>query len=277
MSIRDRMMKDLALAGYAESTQQHYLSAAGNFVKFHWRCPSQLGHDEVRAWVDHLRAQRKSLQHLGVQLAALKFLYAKTLGRPEVVAFLSWRSAPRRLPTVLSADEVRRVLRALLQPKYRVFFATVYATGMRIGEACSLETGDIDAERGVIRVRGKGDQERLVALSTRLLAILRAYWNCERPAAPWLFAARTGNHLNPATARFALHRATERAGLGKNVTPHVLRHSFATHLLEGGTDLRIIQVLLGHASITSTTGYLKVSTKLLSKTKSPLDELTKTD
>lgn len=277
MSLRDRMMNDLALAGYAESTQRKYLDAADNLAKFHWRCPSELGHEEVRGWVDQLMARRLSPQTVRTQFAGLKFLYAKTLGRPEVVAFISNPKSTKHLPTVLSADEVRRVLRALELPKYRVFFATVYATGLRISEACRLETGDLDAERSVIRVRGKGDKERLVTLSPRLLLILRAFWDFERPPAPWLFAARTGNHLCGTTARTALHRATAKAGLGKNVTPHVLRHSFATHLLESGTDLRIIQVLLGHASITSTQRYLQVSTKLLSKAKSPLDDLVDSD
>lgn len=276
MKTRDRMMNDLALAGYAESTQSKYLDAADSLVKYHWRCPSELGQDEVRAWVDDRMARGKSPQWLRGQFAGVKFLYTKTLGRPEVVAFLSWPKDPQRLPTVLSADEVRRVLRALELPKYRVFFTTVYATGLRISEACRLETSDIDAERGVIRVRGKGDKERLVTLKPRLLLILRAYWAFERPPAPWLFAARTGNHLCAPTARTALLRATAKAGLGKHVTPHVLRHSFATHLLESGTDLRVIQVLLGHESIASTTRYLKVSTKLLSQANSPLDGLAET-
>lgn len=273
MKYRTRMMKDLELAGYAESTQQKYLDAADSFVKFHWRCPSEMGNEEARAWVEHVVGRRKSPQWVRGQLAGLKFLYTKTLGRPEVVAFISYPKDPKTLPTVLSSDEVRRVLRALELPKYRVFFTTVYGTGLRISEACRLEVGDIDAERGVIRVRGKGKKERLVTLSPRLLLILRAYWDFERPPKPWLFAARTGNHLCDTTARGALHRATAKASLGKVVTPHVLRHSFATHLLEGGTDLRIIQVLLGHASITSTQRYLQVSTKLLAQAQSPLDAL----
>jgi site-specific recombinase XerD len=160
----------------------------------------------------------------------------------------------------------------------RVFFTTVYAAGLRIGEASRLETRDIDAERGVIIVRyGKGGKERFVMLSPRLLVILRAYWKQDRPAAPWLFAGRTGNHLAPDVARQAFKRAVTAAKLGKRkVTPHVLRHSFATHLLEGGTDLRVIQVLLGHDSIRSTTRYARVSTAMVVKTKSPFERLKST-
>jgi site-specific recombinase XerD len=145
-----------------------------------------------------------------------------------------------------------------------------------VAEACRLETRDIDGERGVIRVRGcKGGRERFVTLSPRLLAILRAYWRFARPAAPYLFTARTGKPLNPEVARNALKAAAREAGLDKRVTPHILRHSFATHLLECGVDLRIIQVLLGHTSIRTTTRYVRVSTHVIAHTVSPLDLLSR--
>jgi site-specific recombinase XerD len=176
---------------------------------------------------------------------------------------------------LLSAIEVERLLAALDSARFRVFFTVVYATGLRLGEACRLETRDIDAARGVIHVRqGKGGKDRLVMLSARLYAILRAYWAHERPPAPWLFASRTtGRHLNADVARKAIKLAAARAGLEKKITPHVLRHCFATHLLEGGTDLRVIQVLLGHDSIRTTTRYAQVSTALISSTSSPLERL----
>jgi site-specific recombinase XerD len=159
-----------------------------------------------------------------------------------------------------------------------VFFATVYATGLRLGEACRLETRDIDAARGVIHVRqAKGHKERFVMLSPRLLAILRAYWSLEQPPAqppaPWLFASRRGRCLDADWARAALRLAARKAGIDKKVTPHALRHSFATHLLEGGTDLRVIQVLLGHESIKTTTRYARVSTELIGKTPSPIERV----
>lgn len=274
-SVRDRMMQDLELAGYAECTRQSYLSSVGELAKFHWRAPEELTHDDVRAWVEHLnKATGLSRSRLKQHFAALRFFYGKTVGKPELVSFLSFRSAPERLPEVLSADEVHRLLQALHTPRYCVFFTTVYATGLRISEACQLETSDIDAKRGVIVVRhGKGNKERLVGLSPRLYGVLRAYWKQERPVAPWLFPSRKGGPLCADSARMALKRAAVEAGIDGCVTPHVLRHSFATHLLDGGTDLRVIQVLLGHASIQSTVRYARVSTALITKTESPLEQL----
>lgn len=271
---RRRMMRDLMLAGYAKVTQRRYLEAADHLVRFHWRCPSTMGQQEVRAWVDHL------LEHGGVgpqrlrqHFAGLKFLFRKTLAKPEAVSFVSWPKDPPRLPTVLSVDEVLELLMAFTSSKYRVFYATMYGTGLRISEACRVKVSDIDAKRGVIRVVGKGGKERLVTLSERLLVILRGYWAAERPPKPWLFASKQGNHLCAKTARDALKRATAKAGIDKRITPHVLRHSFATHLLEGGTDIRIIQALLGHQSIKSTQRYVQVSAKLIASTRSPLDHL----
>ena len=190
-----------------------------------------------------------------------------------MVSFLSWPADPDRLPEVLSAEEVFRLLEALTSPKYRVFFTTVYAAGLRFGEAAKLETGNIDAARGVIRIRGKGNKERLVMLSPKLLSILRAYWKMARPPKPWLFTSERGTPLHPQVATRALKRAAAEAGLTKKITSHVLRHSFATHLLEHGTELRIIQVLLGHSSISSTTRYVRVSADTVAKTKSPFESL----
>lgn len=274
--LRDRMMQDLELAGFQQKTRLIYLNAIRDFAVFQRRSPAELGADDARAWVAHL-TKRGGVgpQRIRQHMAALKFLYTKTLYRPEVVSFLSWPADPQRLPTVLSATEVERLLAALDSARFRVFFTVVYATGLRVSEACRLETRDIDAARKVIHVRyGKGGKDRLVMLSARLYAILRAYWAHERPPAPWLFASRTrGRHLNPDVARKALKLAAARAGLEKKITPHVLRHCFATHLLEGGTDLRVIQVLLGHDSIRTTTRYVRVSTALISSTPSPLERL----
>jgi len=275
-TLREKMMQDLKLAGYAPKTQRTYLDAIGDLAKFCWS-PAELGQEQVRAWVDRLTQSKVGPQRLRQHFAALRFLYGKTLGHPELVAFLSWPRDPDRLPAVLSAEQVDRLLKALDLPKYRVFFTTVYATGMRLGEACRLQTGDIDAARGVIHIRGgKGGKERLVMLSPRLLAILRAYWRQERPTAPYVFTSKTGRPLSADVARGALKKACAKAKLGKKVTPHTLRHSFATSLLENGAELRVIQVLLGHASIRSTTRYARVSAGLVKKTKSPLERLPKT-
>ena len=195
-----------------------------------------------------------------------------------VTAFLSWPKAPEKLPAVLSEEQVRRLLGAFTTPRMRALFTTVYATGLRLGEVCRLETRDVDAGRGVIHVRhGKGRKQRLVMLGPRLLATLRAYWRHERPCAPWMFAARTGRHVATEVARRAFKQAAARAELGAKVTPHSLRHTFATHLLEAGTDLRVIQVLLGHASIRSTTQYVRVSRHLIASTRSPLEWLDDAD
>jgi len=274
-TLDEQMMQDLDLGGYAPKTKATYVASIRDFSKFHnERNANELSQFEVRLWVEHLRQQNLSAQRLRQHYSALRFLYRKTLGRPEATAFLSWPSDPEKLPTVLSAMEVKDLLGALTTARMRVFFMTVYATGLRVGEACRLETGDIDAARGVIRVRGaKGGKERLVMLSPRLLTALRAYWKLVRPPAPWLFAGRTGRPLSPEVARHALAGAASAARLGKRVTPHSLRHSFATHLLEQGTDLRIIQLLLGHASIKTTTRYVSVSAGLVARTRSPLDRL----
>ncbi len=192
-------------------------------------------------------------------------------------AFLSWPRDIEKLPVVLSEEQVHLLLDALEKPRFRVFFTTMYAAGLRISETRRVQTGDIDAARGVIHVRkGKGGKERLVMLSPRLLVILRAYWKQVRPPAPWLFTGRTGRPIAAEVARKALARAAAAAKLDKKVTPHVLRHSFATHLLEAGTDLRVIQVLLGHGSIRATTRYTRVSAAVITKTKSPLERLPKT-
>jgi len=276
--LRDRMQQDLELAGYLPRTCLLYVNSARDFVRFFGRSPTDLGAEEVRTWIAHLsRPGGIGASRLRQHMAALKFLYTKTLYRPEVVSFLSWPSDPPKLPVVLSVDEVTRVLDALERANYRVFFSTVYATGLRVKEACLLETRDVDAERGVIVVRhAKGRMERYVMLPSRLLAMLRAYWKLERPTPPWLFASgRGGGHLEVKTAQRAIMLAARKANVGKHVTPHVLRHSFATHLLENGTDLRVIQVLLGHASISSTTRYARVSTQLIGGTPSPLERLRK--
>jgi site-specific recombinase XerD len=275
--LRNKMMQDLRLAGYALKTQKTYLECIGLFAQFCWE-PAQADQEIVRAWVAQLEKTKVGPQRLRQHFAALKFLFSKTLARPEQVAFLSWPKDPKRLPTVLSASQVSALLAALESPKYRVFFTTLYATGLRLKEACHLKTSDIDAARGVIHVRlAKGGKERLVMLSPTLLAILRAYWKQERPPEPYLFPTKTEKPLDPDMARRVLHRAATAAGLNsKQVTPHVLRHSFATELLENGTDLRVIQVLLGHDNIQTTTRYARVSTALVSKAKSPLDRLPKT-
>lgn len=273
-ALEPRMTQDLELAGYAERTRLIYLHAVADFAAFGGRALASTNQADVRSWIAHLSTRKLSAQRMRQHFAALKFLYTKTLGRPEVTSFLSWPRDVPRLPVVLSAAEVERLLGAFREPKYRVFFTLIYATGLRLWEACRLETRDIDAERGIIHVRhGKGHKERLVTLAPRLLRILRGYWKFVRPPSPWLFASARGTHMNPEVARTALKRAAAEAGFRTCVTPRVLRHCFATHSLESGTDLRVIQVLLGHRSIRTTARYTHVSAEMISKASSPIDRL----
>jgi integrase/recombinase XerD len=272
---RDRMTQDLALAGYAPRTRLYYLWAAAKFVKRFMRPPEEMGQEELRTHVAELAESGIGASHLKVQLAALKFLYAKTLGRPQEVAWMSWPTPPRGMPRVLGFSETVALIGALKTPLYRAVALVLYGTGLRLSEAIRLEVDDIDAARGVIRVRhGKGGKPREVFLSPRLLEALRAYWRAERPARPYLFASsKTGKPVGPDAVRTALSHAQAQAGLRKHVTPHMLRHSFATELLGEGTDLRVIQHLLGHASVSSTERYTHVSGAMLAKVRSPVDRL----
>jgi site-specific recombinase XerD len=278
MTVFDEMLHDLELAGRSKNTIKHYLECVRMFARVHdHRCPRELGRDEVRAWMMHLKADETSASRMKQHVAALRFLYAKTIGSPDVVSFLAYPKQPDRLPEVMSEDEVLKLVEAFDEPRWRVLFMTKYVCGLRITEVCRLKTSDIHAARGVIHVSGKGGDERIVTLSPRLLAVLRAYWKRVRPTPPWLFCGGTGGHADAGVARQAFHRAMQDAGIPwRRLTPHVLRHSFATHLLEGGTELRVIQVLLGHKSIQSTTRYARVSTRMIAQTKSPkaLDNIT---
>jgi len=274
-TLRERMRQDLAMAGYAPGTQEHYLRAAVRFVRRFLLSPDQMGQEHLRTYVAELGACGIGASTLKVQIAGLKFLYEKTLGRPSEVAWMSWPRSPRGLPRVLGMSEVVALLGAMQTPLYRIVALVLYATGLRISEAVALEVGDIDAARGVIRVRhGKGEKAREVMLSPKLYTALRCYWRMARPPMPHLFVSpRTGKPVRPDAVRAAMCRARADAGLKKRVTPHMLRHSFATHLLDDGTDVRVIQHLLGHASVATTVRYTHVSTAITAATESPLDKL----
>jgi site-specific recombinase XerD len=207
-------------------------------------------------------------------LCALLFVFRRTLGKPEFVSFIKLRRRYSKLPVVLSHKEVHALLNAIEHRRFQAVAMVMYGTGMRVREAIRLTVRDIDAERGVIQIpRGKGGKPRQVQLSACLYQWLRQYWDRERPPAPYLFANQQGQLPSNNTMQKVLRLAAEQAGIRKRVTPHVLRHCFATHLLEEGTDVRVVSALLGHASISTTARYTHVTRKLVRQTPSPLDLL----
>jgi site-specific recombinase XerD len=277
------MTQDMERAGLAPRTRYRYIRAVRLLAKFHGRSPDLLTAEEVKAWDDDL--VRRGLNPISriVYMGGVAFLFRKTLQRPEVVSFFIRPKIRRRLPTVLSPEEVGRLLALVRAPRYRAFFSLLYDTGLRISEAVALKVGDIDRSRGVIRVReGKGGKDRQVKLGDRLYEILRAYWREERVKVPHsepfskdslVFASIRGRPLCVVVAGKVIRMAAKEAGITKRVTPHALRHSFATAQMEAGTGLRVVQAQLGHASISSTQIYLHVSTRLILQAPSPLDAL----
>ena len=269
-----RFAGDLQMANRAHKTIQQYVASARRFEEFLGHDPSDASQESVRRWVDVLRQQAIGASRLGLHYAALKFLYARTLGQPEKVAWITIPKAKAHLPSILAKAEIARLLDGFTTAKYRTFFTLVYGTGLRISEACQLETRDIDAMQQVIHVRdGKGGKDRMVPMGGKLYLLLRTYYKREQPAKPWLFASKSGGPLCAETARRALLCAAAVSGIGKFVNPHLLRHAFATHLLEGGEDLRKIQVILGHASLQSTQIYTHVAPSVIAAVRSPLEDL----
>lgn len=277
--VRDQMLEDLTLRRYQEGTVERYLRCAREFAVYFWRSPAELGEEHVREFMLHLINERQlkpSTQKPYV--AALKFLYQTTRKRPDVVASVPWpKEGPRQLPDILSADEIERLFAAIVSITHRAVLMLAFGAGLRITEACSLYIADIDSKRGVIHVRrGKRGKDRYVMLGERLLSVLREYWKVVRPSGPHLFPShRQRAFITPEGVRSGLRKAVQIAKLKKRVTPHSLRHAFATYLLEAGIDIRVIQVLLGHGSIRSTAHYTQVSTAHIAKTRSPLDGLRK--
>lgn len=272
--LRRRMIEDMTIRNLSPATQESYVNAVAKFSRHFGRSPDRLGAEEVRAYQVHLTSQGIAWASLNQTVCALRFFYEVTLKRSEVVKLIAYARAPRRLPVVLSGEEVVRFLEAVPGLKTRVALVTAYAAGLRLSEVVALKVGDIDSKRMVIRIaRGKGGAERYAMLSVQLLKTLRAYWRIVRPLG-FLFPGRNPEHLiSRKMLGMACHLACEAARLPKPVTVHTLRHSFATHLLEAGTDIRIIQVLLGHRHVSTTALYTQVATSTIAKTTSPLDRL----
>jgi integrase/recombinase XerD len=271
----DRMARDLKLKNYAEGTQYRYLRCCCNFVRYHMKSPQKMGETHIKEYLHRLLLVGGSPENLKMHVAGLKFLYGETLNRPEVVARIPWPKVPSKKPDILSGTEVERLLGSVPSLVPCVALMTAYGTGLRVSEVCRLRAEDIDGKRGLIHVRlGKGGKDRYVMLPKRLYLTLRGYWTKVRPTGGWLFPGRLKKtHLSPSAISHALKEAVRVAKLKKRVTTHTLRHSFATHLLELGTDIRVIQELLGHESVTTTMGYAHVGAGLVSRVTSPLDVL----
>lgn len=274
--LRDRMADDLELRAYSKRTCKEYLRCATNFSLHFMRSPADMGGDEVRTFLLHKQKVKKAgPATLKMYIASIKFLYGITLNRPEEVARIPWPKVPRPLPDILSESEVICLLEAVSSIKHRAILMTAYGAGMRISEACSLSISDIDSKRGLIHIhKGKNGRDRYVMLSRRLLQCLRKYWKETLPPGLLLFPGRNSDQpISTSAVRSALKKAVKKVAIKKHITPHVLRHCFATHLLENGTDIRTIQVLLGHGSIRTTARYAHVSTKHVGDVISPLDRI----
>jgi integrase/recombinase XerD len=280
--LRTMMLEELQRRNYAQNTVRTYIKIVERFAAHFGRSPERLGPNEIRSYQVHLfRGCHLSPSTVEQHVAALRFLYVKTLKRRYLHEHLPMPKRQPRLPDVLSTDEVKRLLEAASNLYHRAMLMTLYSTGMRRAEMCHLKVADIDSQRMVIHIRnGKGGRNRDVPLSQNLLDTLREYWRWMKPKT-WLFPG-TVNHRRadvPVTEKIsweACQQAAQRAGISKRVSPHILRHSYATHMLEAGADLRTIQVLLGHAKLEHSIVYLHLSQRHLKAVTNPLDTFTMT-
>jgi len=273
--LRQRMLDELRRRNYSEKTIDVYVRAVAAYALHFRRSPDQLGADDVLTFQLHLRDVAKvSWSSYNVMTSALRFLYAVVLSRPGMVLEIPYAKRPRRVPIVLSQNETRRLIEAADKIRDRALIMVGYAAGLRVSEIVNLRIEDIDSDRMMLHVRqGKGDKDRLVPLSPALLDVLRRWWRTFKPTT-WLFPGEDGKRpLHPVTVRNIVRDAAKRAKIRKRVTPHTLRHTFATHLLETGVDVKTVQALLGHHRLSSTMHYNHVVRQLVTATKSPLDAL----
>jgi integrase/recombinase XerD len=275
-TLRQRMIDDLKVRNRSLRTIQSYVAQVAKFARHFGKSPELLGPEEIRQYQVYLVEQgRVSWSNFNQAVCALRFLYRQTLGRDWAVAHIPFPRQPKTLPVVLSQAEVMRFLEAIRTIKFRALLMTAYAAGLRLSEVTHLQVSDIDSQRMVIRVRqGKGQKDRYVMLAPTLLEVLRLYWRAERPTT-WLFPSKgkPEQPINHSVVQRACHQAGIDAGLTKRATVRSLRHSFATHLIETGTDIRVIQTLLGHSHVSTTQIYTHVSAKTVRATESPLELL----
>ena len=273
--LRQRMLEDMSVRGFTPDTQREYIRAVKRLAAFLGRSPNTATPDELRAFQLHLTETGVQPPTINASVTALRFFFKVTLDRPEATRRLAFVYEPRKLPRVLSPEEVLRLLEAAPGPKHKAALSVAYAAGLRAMEVTALKVCDVDSKRMMIRVeQGKGRKDRFAMLSPQLLELLRDWWRISRPQV-WMFPGR--DRINPMTTRQlnrVCHMAAALAGLPTWVAPHTLRHSFATHLLEQNIDIRVIQALLGHARLDTTARYTHVATNLIREVMSPLDRLT---
>jgi site-specific recombinase XerD len=278
------MIEDMQLRNLSTGTQKVYLHYITGLARFYQTSPEHLSLEELREYQLYLMNERQySAESVNHFVVSAKFLYNVTLETPWAEDALPRCRVPHKLPVVLSATEVSEFFQHVCTIRYRAALMTAYGAGLRVSEVVALQIGDIDSQRNLIRVRqGKGKKDRYAMLSARLLEVLRCWFRSQHPAGQrpkvspedWLFPGwRKGRHMNTASLQTVCREAARAAGLSKRVTVHTLRHSFSTHLLENGADIRIIQVLLGHSRIETTARYTQVSSPLVAATVSPLDNL----
>jgi len=274
--LRQRMLEDMRVRNLSEGTQHQYVRQVAKFAQHLGKSPAVLGPEDIRTYQVYLKEQQHvSWSVLNVAVCALRFVYRVTLHKDWAVEHIPFTRRPRKLPVVLSPTEVSRFLESITNLKHRTILTVAYAAGLRTSEVAHLRVEDIDSQRMVIRVlEGKGRKDRYVMLSPKLLQLLRDYWKVARPT-HWLFEGQIpGKPIGKDNIAAFCHKASQACGLSKQVTVRCLRHSFATHLLESGTDVRKIQLLLGHRSLATTGRYTHVSVKAVCATSSPFDALT---
>jgi len=273
--LRQRMIEDMQLRNLTPETQRNYVHHVAGFAKYFGRSPEELDLEAVRQYQLYLLNERKlSAETINQYISSVKFLYLNTLEMPWTDEYFPRVKRPSKLPVVLSQEEILQFFDNIPSLKYRAALMTCYGAGLRVSEAVALKVAAIDSQRMLLRIeQGKGGKDRYSMLSPRLLQVLRRYYQAARPT-EYLFPSwRANRHLCPSSLQMACREAAALAGLRKRVSVHTLRHSFATHLLENGTDIRIIQVLLGHSRIETTARYVRVGPSVVAATVSPLDHL----
>ena len=271
--LRQRMIDEMTMRRMSPKTQQGYIRAVKKFADFFGRSPDKATAEDIRRFHVHLAKTMGRIPTMNATMTALKFFFGVTLGRRDVVDAIPFAREPRKLPVVLSPEEVAQLLAAAVNIKYRTALSLAYATGLRVSEVVSLKVTDIDSKRMVVRVeQGKGSKDRYVMLSPYLLRLLRQWWKEFEPEL-WLFPSYQDSHMSARQLHRICQETAKLAGIKKRVSPHTLRHSFATHLLERGIDIRVIQAMLGHKKLDTTALYTQVAVNSVSAVTSPLDYL----